>query len=1604
MTLNSVGLSADVDLKHELDVVVAQASAAVAPALRDVFSTFVHTLYHDVPVADVVAEPASQHALRVGGFWQWGASRPVGGAPHLRVYNPSSPGQHWREEATFIDIISDDMPFLVDSISAELARMNVPVRLLLHPVFSVQRDEHGNLVKLQKLKAEGFARESWMHITLERQADESLDGMRALLLKVLADVRLAVEDWSDMRAAVATVINELPTRVPPSTDISDIKEVQQFLTWLDNDHFLFLGTRDYKLNAEGTRLEAQPQAARGLLRDSDLVILRGIRRYDELPTSVRDFLMGPEILFVNKAQARSTVHRSAPYDIIGIKHFDDQGRFIGLRVFLGLFTSISYARTAQDVPWLRQKVSRLLGRSNLDPRGHSGKALIHILNTYPRDDLFQIGEADLYVICRGILMLAERQRTALFVWRDPFNRFVSCLIYTPRDRFDTALRHRLIDILEAGFKGRMSGFQTGFGENVLVRLQVTIDLSVEGMQSVPDLGAIEKALIEAARGWDDRFLDVLMGLYSHSEARRLKTRYSDAFPAIYRTAVAPDRAAADITELEEVQGQRGVALALYPVEGAANRMQLRLFHRETPVTLSDVLPQLEHMGLRIISEVPYLITPKDTAPVWISELLAESRDGSAVALDHIRTPFITAFHKLWDGELEDDRFNQHILHLGLSWREVSVLRAYAKYLQQARFTPTPSFIRDTLANHADLAGLFIKLFHAQFDPTQQKDASTVIAGLLVEIDHALDAVTSLAEDEVLRRYVNLIRSTLRTNYYQTDAQGHPKPYISMKLDSQALTDLPLPRPLCEIWVYSPRVEGVHLRGGRVARGGLRWSDRRDDFRTEILGLMKAQQVKNSVIVPVGSKGGFYCKKLPTDRGLEQKEVIACYQTFIRALLDLTDNRVGDSVMTPQNVVRRDGDDPYLVVAADKGTAKFSDIANAISLEYGFWLGDAFASGGSAGYDHKHMGITARGAWEAVKRHFREMGKDIQTTPFTCIGVGDMAGDVFGNGMLRSAQTLLIGAFNHKHIFVDPTPDAAASFAERQRLFDLPGSQWSDYDVSKISAGGAVFERSAKSLAPSAEVRKLFGIEAERVTPNELIRAMLKADVELLYLGGIGTYIKASSESHAEVSDKANDAVRVNGSDLRAKVIGEGANLGVTARARIEIAGAGGRINSDAIDNSAGVDTSDHEVNIKIALQPELAKMALTLEHRNQVLTSMTDEVAALVLKDNYLQTQTLTLEQRNAALLLDQHARLMQTYEKAGRLDRVVEFLPSDEQIAARAQAGQGLTRPELAIVMAYAKLALCDEVVRSNLPDEPVMQADLMAYFPRALQKDFAPALMAHRLKREIIATVVVNSIVNRMGSTFVNALSERSGCSPIDVIRAYLVVRQVFALEDFWAEVEALDNKVTAGVQLDLLAASQSFAARTIGAVLTMSAHPLNITALSERLAQSLSGLAEGFDALLPLDLQKQMGAQVAAWKAAGVPEALALRAARLVPLSALPDILVVAGEASKAASAAAQLYYAVGQRFGLDALRTQAQGLRSSNHWQRQEALARAEDLFADQQRLAVRILQAGGDLTAWLEKETDSVTRVDRLLAEIRSTPGFDLAMLAMASRSLKSLAV
>lgn len=1600
----------DQDLHRELETIISGVSNNVPAQQRQNLNHFVRALYHDVAVVDLMTEPAGQHARRVLDLWEWGQSRSLG-APQIRLSNPPAMGDYWRDEVTFVEIVNDDMPFLVDSISAEFARLGLEVRLLLHPVFWVSRDAEGKLTKLAFAQEDGVFRESWMHITINRQPEDRFGEVQAALLKVFSDVRLAVADWKRMCKQVEEVEQDLPARLPRQTAPADITEAQNFLQWLQDDHFVFLGSRDYTLSSDGTRMEEDVSKASGLLRDGNLVVLRGIRRFEFLPDTVKEFLRSPEFLFINKTQARSTVHRSGFYDIIGIKKYDAEGRFSGLSIFIGLFTSTAYSRKAEDIPFIRRKVEQVLNRSSLDPKGHSGKALTHILNTYPRDDLFQISAEALYIISRGILSLAERQRTTLFVWHDPFDRFVSSLVYVPRDRFDTNLRKKIVQILETAFGGQCISFVPVLSESPLVRLQVIVDLAGHTNPQQVDLVQLEKRLIDAARGWDDTLVDLLVEAKGAERGLKLAENYRDAFTSSYKADNTPVQAAQDVSMIAALE-QSGQPLQLRLTQKAApaanGMVELRLYHAATPLPLSDVLPQLENMGLRILSEVPYQISPLDGQTVWVHHFAAQLRGAEGIDISAREAAFAEAFEQLYIGAIEDDRYNQLVLRLGLDWREVTVLRAYGKYLQQARYHGTPSFIRDTLAAYPAFTQGLVKLFHAQFDPAKQHASSAEAqAELVAELEAQLEKVASVAEDEVLRRYLNLLTSTLRTNYYQTTEEGKAKPYLSFKLDSQKLTNLPAPRPMVEIWVYSPRIEGIHLRGGKVARGGLRWSDRRDDFRTEVLGLVKAQMVKNAVIVPVGSKGGFFCKALPlADKAQEKVEVVACYQTFIRGLLDITDNSISGQVIPPQAVVRRDGDDPYLVVAADKGTATFSDIANALSIEYGFWLGDAFASGGSAGYDHKAMGITARGAWEAIKRHFREMGTDIQTQPFTCVGVGDMSGDVFGNGMLCSQQTRLVAAFNHKHIFIDPTPDAATSYQERKRLFELQGSQWSDYNPALISAGGGVFERSAKSLTISAEAKAALGLTADKMSPNELIQCLLRAPVDLLYLGGIGTYIKASSETHQDASDKANDALRVDAAELKAKVVGEGANLGVTAKARIEYALKGGRINSDAIDNSAGVDTSDHEVNIKIALQSEMQAGRMDMAARNILLKEMTDEVAGLVLRDNYLQTQMLSVEHAQAVSLLEAHQRLIQILEQSGSLNRKVENLPSDEEIADRAARGLGLTRPELATLMAYAKMSLYGALESSPLLDDPALSACLHGYFPQAMQQKLAAAIDNHRLKREIIATVLANDIVNRMGPTFVVALNERSGCAVAGIVRAYQIVAQVFKLEQFWQQVEALDNKVSATTQYELLMTGQRFVTKAVVAtVLGLSSNKDedSITAKVQAWAGLLRPLLDNLSSVLPDTLVAENEARSQALMEAGVPADLAKQAAGLAPLSAGPDIIFIAQMTGVDVAQAAKAYYAVGASLGVSRLQQRLLSYKASNHWQRQEATALADDLARQQLRLTSSVIRlSAGDIAKWREQRQEALARHDKFLGEVTASAQTDLAMLAIAVRGLKAM--
>jgi len=1407
------------------------------------------------------------------------------GQPAIRVYNPTLEADGWVSDHTVVAMVNDDMPFLVDSTTAFLVSEGLHVHQVVHPVMGVLRDETGVISAVGDPSASGGVRpESLIQYQVDlKSSPETLEGLARGIERVLADVRGAVRDWRPMLGKAAEVIAMVERSTLPVLE-DERQETMAFLRWIADNHFTFLGYRDYTVktdDAGAVQYEVVPDSGLGLLRDPSVRPMGLDAGPQGLPPEIAEFVHAPSLLLVTKTAMRSTVHRGVPMDVIGLKLFEPSGRVIGERRFVGLFTSTAYNRSPLEIPLLRRKVKRVLERSGLAPNGHDHKALQHILETYPRDELFQIDPDALLEIGLGILGVEERRRVGVFMRHDPFERFVSVLVYVPRERYNTEVRSRVEQLMLATFAGRNPSYAAQVSDHPLARIHYLID-TTPGRTPPYDVAELEARIGEIIRSWSDQLSAALIARHGEEAGTALYRRYGSGFPAGYVEDFSPQLAVADIERIEAARanGQLSISLSRR-TDDAAGRLSFKIFRAGQPVALSELLPPLENMGLRVLTERPYQVkiagaAAGEAASVWIQDLSILLAGGLEVDVAQVREAFQQAFEKVWTAEAEDDGFNKLVLCAGLNWREVVVLRAVAKYLRQARIPFSQAYMEETLVRNARLAGLLAKFFIARFDPAQA--GAQGAAAVRAEIIGALDKVASVDEDRILRRFLNVIESTLRTNYFQPAADGAFKPYLSFKLESGALEELPLPRPLYEIFVYSPRMEGIHLRGGKVARGGIRWSDRREDFRTEVLSLMKAQMVKNSVIVPVGAKGGFIVKRPPVDgnRDAVQEEGIACYRTLIRGMLDLTDNRARDAIVPPKSVMRHDGDDPYLVVAADKGTATFSDIANALSAEYGFWLGDAFASGGAAGYDHKKMAITARGAWESVKRHFRELGRDIALDSFTCVGVGDMSGDVFGNGALQSRTMRLLAAFNHRHIFIDPNPDPERSYAERERLFKLPRSNWSDYDRSALSAGGDIFERSAKSIKLSPEASAALGLSRDTFTPNELIKTLLRAEVDLLFFGGIGCFVKASTETDADANDRSNDATRVDAKALRAKIIGEGANLGMTQRARIEYALNGGALNTDAIDNSGGVDCSDHEVNIKILLDAVVQEGDMTAKQRNQLLAEMTDDVAALVLRNNYQQTQTISIEQSRAPELLGSHARLIRGLERRGRLDRAVEFLPSDEALAERDQAHQGLTRPEIAVLLSYAKSAVYQALHDDPVLDESYFKGDLERYFPERLRERCASAIPQHRLRREIIGTVVVNSLVNRGGPHFLVEVVEETSESAGDVIRAYATARQVYGMRELWDSIEALDAKIPAKLQIGLLTEVHHLLEHGTLWFLRTRQPGFEIMGTVDGFAPGVRELAANIERLLAPEDAAALQQRVGALGAAGVPAALAQRMA--------------------------------------------------------------------------------------------------------------------------------
>jgi glutamate dehydrogenase len=1572
---------------------------------------FAEPLFGYTNIEDLANYDAASLALLAEQAWEH-VQRRTAGSADIRVVNPTLPNGR---EISVLEILNDNMPFLFDSTMAELAEQGIEVSLVAHPIIAVERDDQGKLLRFYgEALPEGAkgARESLIHFHITRlDADADRQKLVDGLTRTLSNVRACVADWRAMRDRVEEAIKTFSSS-PPPLPIDEVAEANQFLQWLCADNFTFLGVREYRFSPDSDSPDdITTGEGLGILRDPDVKVLRRGNDMVVMTPEIREFMHEPTLLIVIKANVSSRVHRRIRMDYVGIKLYSPDGRLEGELRVVGLFTSGAYTRSVRQIPYVRLKVSRVLQRAGFDPNGHSGKALMHILEDYPRDELFQIDVDTLYNFVIEILILYERPRVRALARVDKFDRFVSILTFIPRDKYDTDVRTRVGSFLAQAYKGRLSASYVSFPEGALARVHFIIG-RYEGKTPVVEHAALESGISAIAATWADKLKAALAASTDGMRARMLASRYAQAFSGGYTEVFGAEQAITDITTVERLTPARPVTISVYRVAGDDPRhFGLKVFSDAVPLSLSYRVPVIENHGLRVVDERTYKITPGNRPePVWLHDMTIETSDGQPIEINPEFSHRLEAsIMAVVTDRAESDGYNGLILRTALSWREVSTIRALSRYLHQIRAPFTQDYMWETLRKNAAITATLVTLFQTRLDPRivlTDAERSARETALLAEFEEQLKSVASLDEDRILRRFANLVQATVRTNLWQIGENGHPRPVISFKFEARRIDDLPAPRPLYEIFVYSPRVEGIHLRFGKVARGGLRWSDRPQDFRTEILGLVKAQQVKNAVIVPVGAKGGFVPKRLPppSNRDAWLAEGTEAYRIFVRSMLELTDNLDGDIVVPPESTVRYDGDDPYLVVAADKGTATFSDVANAISAEKNHWLGDAFASGGSQGYDHKKMGITARGAWEAVKRHFRELGTDIQTMPFTAVGVGDMSGDVFGNGMLLSPATKLVAAFDHRDIFIDPSPDPSSSFAERKRLFDLPRSSWQDYDKSLISQGGGVFSRSLKAIPLAPEVRKLLDLDKPQATPFEVMTAILKARADLLWFGGIGTYVRSSAESDDQAGDRANDPIRITGGDVRARVIGEGANLGVTQRGRIEAAQKGVRLNTDAIDNSAGVNTSDVEVNIKVALARPERDGRLSPADRNSLLAAMTEEVGTLVLRNNYLQTLALSLAERKGVAETGFLTRLMQSLELRGLLSRAVEFLPDDAALTERTRRGQFLTRPELAVLLAYAKLTLYDDLLETGVPDDPYLARELSQYFPREVQDKFPTAAELHRLRREIIATSLANAVINRGGPACVVRLSDETDADVATIVMAYVAVDECYGLRWLNDAIDALDACIDGQLQLSLYASVQDLLlSRMVWYVRNVDFKD-GLEAVVARFGPAIRQIVAGLDTALPPDLQAARVKRRQELADAGVPAGLAGELADLDALVSAPDIVTVAERTARPIGDAAATFYAAEANFRLDRIIAAARNVPANDYFERMAIDRAVEQIAGAERRLAADMLATGQSgqqaVETWLAAHPEAA-RIRRSVEEIAAS-GLTLAKLTVAANLLGDL--
>lgn len=1535
------------------------------------------------------------------------------GEAKIRIFNPDKNKDGLQTSHTVIQISHDDIPFVVDSTRMAINRYGYQIHFIIHfGGLKVIRDNQNRITEILPPGAteKNAVTEAPIYIEIDRLADEkAMEDLSDDIAKHLADVRLAVADWRKMVSKVEDSLSELESN-PPSLDQSELAESRDFLRWLINNNFTFLGSRDYKLIGDGVNraLQIVPGSGLGVLREESSSPTS--KTYAELPPQARKMALSKNILIIAKTNTTSSIHREAYTDYIGVKRFNEKGELIGERRFIGLYTSTAYNSSPRQIPFLRHKVDKILQDLGFPPDSHDGKEAVHIIETLPRDDLFQATQEELLELTLAIIQLKERKRIRLLVRRDAFHRYFSCLVYVPREVFNTDLANNIQDVLVQAFKGLQCSYTTFFSDSVLARIHYQIRVNPK-TQVDNDYALIEKKLYEIARSWTDELKEQLLLHFGEANGLKLSNKYMKAFPASYSESYAPQEAVSDIEKIEGLSKENPLGMLFSKLNGG-DTLSLKLFHAEHTIVLSDVLPILENMGLRIIGERPHDVKFKDGGHIWINDFDMTYAMSKEIDIDEIKDIFQEAFSKIWFTDAENDGFNRLVLEANLTWQEIAMLRGYTKYLRQTGFTFSQNYIEQALIHNSEITKALVQLFVLRFDPSYQNGERSNAKDIIAYIEEALESVKSLDEDRIIRRLLELIQATIRTNYFQMDASGATKSYISYKFDPAAISDLPLPRPKYEIFVYSPRVEAIHLRAGKVARGGLRWSDRREDFRTEVLGLMKAQQVKNTVIVPEGAKGGFVVKMLQSpeiSRDDYMKEAIACYRIFIKGLLDITDNISEGAVVPPPDVVRYDEDDPYLVVAADKGTATFSDIANSIAQEYQFWLDDAFASGGSAGYDHKKMGITSRGVWVSVQRHFRELGINPDEDDFTVIGIGDMNGDVFGNGMLLSKHIKLVAAFNHLHIFLDPNPNAKISYEERKRLFNLPRSSWMDYNPELISSGGGVYERSAKSIKLSPEMKQLLNVKKDSMVPNEVIRALFKAQVDLIWNGGIGTFIKSSQETHMDAGDRTNDAIRVDATELGARVIAEGGNLGMTQLARIEYSLQGGIVNTDFVDNSAGVDCSDHEVNIKILLNQLIAEGVMTKEQRNKLLEKMTDEVAALVLRDNYEQTQMLSLESSVAQQTIDLFRQYMNDLEKKNRLDRKLEYLPDDKSLSERKANNKPLTRPEIAMLLAYTKMYIKQDILSSNLPEDKYFDTYLLTEFPKPLLDKYLPQIKQHSLRREIVATQLCKSMTDRMGINFVERLQRETGASIAFIIRSYVIAESIFNLEDLWSQITSLDFKVDTQIQYRMMLQIYYLIRRATRWFLRNRKPNMDVQETIDNFAPSIAELIKHLPQLLGERDKEAFDTAIQYLMEQGVPEKLARSVASCNTLFTSLDIVEATQKYDLKLSDVAKTYYALGNRLELNWLRELMNSYDVDNHW---DELARAgfrDDLDRVQRKLSTRVLMMKSKdvkakviderIDVWINRHSFLMERWNKLLGDIKSSDAVGFVAYSVVLREL-----